>query len=49
MEEISKINETIVRGDAETARRLAEEAMSRGIEAGRILDEYMIPAMEEVG
>ena len=49
MEEISKIKEAIVRGDAETARRLAEEAVSRGIEAGGILDEYMIPAMEEVG
>jgi 5-methyltetrahydrofolate--homocysteine methyltransferase len=41
--------QTILDGDAKLARSLAEEAVSKGANPQSLVDEQMIPAMDEVG
>jgi 5-methyltetrahydrofolate--homocysteine methyltransferase len=41
--------QAILDGDAKLARSLAEEAVSRGADPQSLVDEQMIPAMDEVG
>ena len=41
--------QAILDGDAKLARSLAEEAVSKGADSQSLVDEQMIPAMDEVG
>ncbi|MGQ9904181.1 MAG: corrinoid protein [Anaerolineae bacterium] len=49
MEDLKKLYDAIVDGDAKTSKALAAQAMEAGLDPKKLLDEYMIPAMNEVG
>lgn len=49
MEDLKKLYDAIVDGDAKTSKALAIQAMEAGLDPKMLLDEYMIPAMNEVG
>ncbi len=49
MEDLQKLYDAIVDGDAKTSKALATQAMEAGLDPKKLLDEYMIPAMNEVG
>ena len=49
MEIIKPLYEAIVTGDARTARAITEKALAAGVEPMKIVTDYMVPAMSEVG
>ncbi len=49
MQDLKQLNEAIINGDAKTARSITEQALAEGTEAIRIVHDYMVPAMNEVG
>ncbi len=49
MEDLKKLYDAIVEGDAKTSKALATQAMEAKLDPKMLLDEYMIPAMNEVG
>lgn len=49
MEDLKKLSEAIIGGDAQSARAITEKALSQGIDPVRIVHDYMVPAMNEVG
>lgn len=49
MQDLTKLSEAIIGGDAQTARSITEQALSEGVPAIKLVNEYMIPAMNEVG
>ena len=49
MENIKPLYEAIVTGDARTARAITEKALAAGVEPMKIVTEFMVPAMSEVG
>jgi 5-methyltetrahydrofolate--homocysteine methyltransferase len=49
MPELSQLYEAIVTGDAGAARTITETALGGGVEPLRIVNEFMVPAMDEVG
>ena len=49
MEQLSRLYESILKGDAKSAKRVTEEALGRGTDPQLLVDTYMIPAMSEIG
>lgn len=49
MEEIKKLHTAILEGDAQMAHEITEKALAAGIEPMQLVNDYMIPAMAEVG
>jgi 5-methyltetrahydrofolate--homocysteine methyltransferase len=49
MEDLKKLYDAIVDGDAKTSKSIAVKAMEEKTDPKKLLDEYMIPAMNEVG
>ena len=49
MEDLQKLYTAIVEGDANTAKATTEAAIAAGVEPKVLLDDHMIPAMDEVG
>ncbi|MCS7061999.1 MAG: corrinoid protein [Anaerolineae bacterium] len=49
MEDLKKLYDAIVDGDAKTSKAIATQAMEAKVDPKILLDEYMIPAMNEVG
>jgi 5-methyltetrahydrofolate--homocysteine methyltransferase len=49
MEDLKKLYDAIVDGDAKTSKAIAIKAMEEKLDPKKLLDEYMIPAMNEVG
>ena len=49
MADLKPIYEAILNGDAKIAHSLTEQALKDGADPIKILDEFMIPAMNEVG
>lgn len=49
MTDLSKLYEAILGGDATAARLLTETALAAGVEPLRLVNEFMSPAMDEVG
>jgi len=49
MEDLKKLYDAIVDGDAKTSKSIAVKAMEEKMDPKKLLDEYMIPAMNEVG
>jgi 5-methyltetrahydrofolate--homocysteine methyltransferase len=47
--ELQPLYDAILEGDARTARSMAQQALSEGVDPQALLDRYMIPAMDEVG
>ena len=49
MPDLQPLYDAILKGDAATARTTTEAALSAGVEPLKLVQEYMMPAMDEVG
>jgi len=49
MIELKQLHEAILNGDAKTAKAVTEQALAAGHEPLKLVQEYMMPAMNEVG
>ena len=49
MIELKKLHDAVLNGDAKTARAVTEAALAEGVEPMKLVQEYMMPAMAEVG
>lgn len=49
MQDLQILHEAILKGDAKTAKAVTEQALAAGIEPLKLVQEYMVPAMGEVG
>ena len=49
MADLKKLHEAVVNGDAKTAKAVTEAALADGVEPLKLVQEYMMPAMAEVG
>jgi corrinoid protein of di/trimethylamine methyltransferase len=49
MPDLKQLHEAILNGDAKTAKATTEQALAAGIEPLKLVQEYMMPAMDEVG
>ncbi|HEV2393640.1 MAG TPA: corrinoid protein [Verrucomicrobiae bacterium] len=49
MPELNQLQEAIINGDALLARGAAEQALAQGIDPLKLVNEQMVPAMDEVG
>ncbi len=49
MRDLQPLRDAVIAGDATTARALTEQALQEGMDPVKLVDEYMIPAMDEVG
>jgi corrinoid protein of di/trimethylamine methyltransferase len=49
MEDPKKLHDAILDGDATAAHEITEKALAAGVEPMRLVNDYMIPAMAEVG
>lgn len=47
--ELKQLFEAVLHGNAKTARAVTEKALAEGVDPQRLVTEYMIPAMDEVG
>lgn len=47
--DLKRLYDAVLSGDAQTARTVTEQALQAGIEPLRLVQEYMVPAMGEVG
>jgi 5-methyltetrahydrofolate--homocysteine methyltransferase len=49
MTDLKQLYEAVVNGNAKTAQTVTKQALDEGVEPMRIVNEYMVPAMDEVG
>lgn len=49
MQDLDKLKEAVLNGDAKTAHSITQEALANGVEPIRLISEYMTPAMTEAG
>jgi corrinoid protein of di/trimethylamine methyltransferase len=49
MQDLSKLFDAVVSGDATTARNVTEQALAEQIDPLTLVNQYMAPAMDEVG
>jgi len=49
MPDLKKLYDSVVSGDAKTTQALTQEALAEGIDPLKLVNEYMVPAMDEVG
>lgn len=49
MEDLKKLHDAILDGDATAAHEITEKALAAGVDPMRLVNEFMIPAMAEVG
>jgi len=49
MQDLQKLTQAILTGDARTARTVTEAALAEGIEPLKLVHDHMVPAMDEVG
>ncbi len=49
MQDLKLLYNAVLTGDAKTARSITESALAEGIEPLKLVHEFMIPAMDEVG
>lgn len=49
MVELSRLHDAILTGNAQTARSLTEQALAEGHPAIALVNQFMVPAMDEVG
>jgi corrinoid protein of di/trimethylamine methyltransferase len=49
MQDLKPLHDAILNGDAKTARTTTEQALAAGVDPVKLVQEYMVPAMGEVG
>lgn len=49
MPDLQTLREAVLKGDAKTSRLITEEALKAGVEPLRLLNDYLVPAMNEAG
>lgn len=49
MEDLDRLRDAVIAGDATLSRELAQQALAAGHEALALINDYMTPAMDEVG
>src|SRR5262249_49348485 len=49
MPDLKPLQDAVIRGDASAARTLAQQALAEGVDPLQLVNEQMIPAMDEVG
>jgi 5-methyltetrahydrofolate--homocysteine methyltransferase len=49
MPDLKQLHDAILTGDAKTAKSVTEQALAAGVEPLKLVQEYMVPAMGEVG
>ncbi|MGC8991660.1 MAG: B12-binding domain-containing protein, partial [Verrucomicrobiia bacterium] len=49
MEDIKALYEAILTGQEKVAREVTEKALAAGVEPLKLVNDYMVPAMDEVG
>jgi 5-methyltetrahydrofolate--homocysteine methyltransferase len=49
MQELQLLHDAVLKGDAKTAKTITEQALAAGVEPLAIVQQYMVPAMAEVG
>src|SRR5512135_1536094 len=49
MSEHQKLYQAVLEGDDQTARQVTEQALAAGVAPMKLVSEYMVPAMTEVG
>lgn len=49
MLDLKALTEAVIKGDAKTSRTITEEALQTGVEPLSLLNEHLVPAMNEVG
>ena len=49
MQDLKPLHAAILKGDAKTAKTITEQALAAGVEPLKLVQEYMMPAMAEVG
>ena len=49
MEDLKSLHEAVISGDAKTARTITEKALAAGIDPLKLVNEAMVPALDEVG
>ena len=49
MPDLKQLYQAVVNGDAKASRALTQEALAQGIDPLKLVNEFMVPAMEEVG
>ena len=47
--DLQQLYDAVLTGDAKTARSVTEQALSAGVEPLKLVQDYMVPAMAEVG
>jgi corrinoid protein of di/trimethylamine methyltransferase len=49
MPDLKQLHDAVLTGDAKTAKSVTEQALAAGVEPLKLVQEYMVPAMAEVG
>ena len=49
MADLQKLHDAVLNGDAKTAKSMTETALAEGVAPMKLVQEYMMPAMAEVG
>src|SRR5208337_4886564 len=49
MSDLKELYDAVVRGDAKTTQAITQQALAEGIDPLKLVNECMIPAMDEVG
>jgi len=49
MDYLKSLSEAVLSGDAKAAKAATEQALAAGVEPLKLVQEYMVPAMGEVG
>ena len=49
MPDLKQLYEAVISGDAKTSRDVAQQALAEGVDPLKLVNEYMVPAMDEVG
>ncbi len=49
MTDLKQLHDAVLNGDAKTAKSVTEQAIAAGVDPLKLVQEYMVPAMAEVG
>ena len=49
MQDLKVLHKAVIEGDARTAKTVTQEALAEGVEPLKLVQDYMMPAMAEVG
>jgi corrinoid protein of di/trimethylamine methyltransferase len=49
LQDLQALHDAVLKGDAKTAKAITEQALAAGVEPLAIVQQYMVPAMAEVG